>query len=114
MPKMVPARLPGGVSGMFGCGRVGAVFLALAMVSPRSFKAGAAQLGANLGEVVRLLFLDVVADVLDDPVHDIALLDVGAVTRFLESLEEAFDGFVVVLEKGDCVHGGGMPECSRR
>ena len=84
------------MSGLRGCGWVGATALALAMASPRSAERVAAELVAHLREVLLLLFLHVVAHVLDEdgdlgvealvlgihrvelgqhPLHDVVLLE---------------------------------------
>ena len=67
------------------------------------------------GDRVEHLLLDRGMDreLLDDPVDDLALLDVGAVAGLLEALEQLLDGLVVGAEKGDGIHEPLYPHPSR-
>ena len=58
----------------------------------------------------QLLDRGVDRQLLDDPIDDLSLLDMGAIARFLEALEQLLDGLVVVTEKGECIHAALVPE----
>nr|WP_254126997.1 hypothetical protein [Aquihabitans sp. G128] len=66
--------------------------------------------GAGDGVEEHLLDGCVLRQLLADPVGDLALVGVGAVTSLLEALEELLHGPVVVLEQGDGIHAVELPE----
>ena len=60
---------------------------------------------------VEHLLLDCGVDrqLLDDPVDDLTLFDMGAITRLLELLEELLDSSMIGAQEGDGVHDRSIP-----